>query len=83
MDSELEHPCTGRIPELERKVGIISNRLYTLIYWEVRIYLYPLPGIAHKREVKASVPCILHPHKFASKLGSIGCGPATQYSAQK
>src|SRR2546423_14963749 len=34
------------------KVGIISNRLDALIHRQVRVQLYPLAGIAHKREVK-------------------------------
>src|SRR5438128_7314458 len=55
----------SRIHAIKRgKVAIIGTRLYTRIYCEVRIYLYPLAGIAHKGEVKAPVPGILHPRKF-------------------
>ncbi len=37
---------------LRLKKWLIPNRHYALILRQVRVQLYPLAGIAHKREVK-------------------------------
>ncbi|HEX9132503.1 MAG TPA: hypothetical protein VF844_09430 [Ktedonobacteraceae bacterium] len=49
---------------LRLKKWFIPNRLYALINCQVRVQLYPLACIAHKREVKTPVPGILYPSKF-------------------
>jgi hypothetical protein len=54
---------------LHGKVRIISNRLYALIDGEVGIHLYPLPGMAHEREMEAPVTSILHTGKFCLEAG--------------
>ena len=50
---------------LHGKVRIIANSREALIYYHVVIQLiYPLPGIAHKCEVKTLVSRVLHTGKF-------------------
>src|SRR5712691_149762 len=62
----------------ERKVGIIPDRFYAFVNCQIRIYLYPLPGISHEREVKTPVPGILHSRKFCleARLYWIGASHA-------
>src|SRR5260370_7518479 len=48
----------------EGKVRIISDRFYTFVHRQVRVQLYPLASMAHKREMKTSVSRIFHPCKF-------------------
>lgn len=46
------------------KVRIILNSCQALIHSLVHVNLYPLPGMTHKREMKAIVTSILHTGKL-------------------
>jgi hypothetical protein len=71
-----QNPITFSLPFLikiilflisERKIGIISDRLYALVHRHICVQLYPLAGIAHKGEKKTPPPSILHTSKFCFK----------------